>query len=72
MEDDKQIGTLKKNRIKAVIDMNLAEQFGDMDIYLFDQLLKGRVTEEMQILDAGCGSGGIWSTFAKWLFGVRG
>ncbi|MFF0830953.1 hypothetical protein ACFYU8_29590 [Brevibacillus sp. NPDC003359] len=37
--------------------MNLAEQFGDMDIYLFDQLLKGRVTKDMRILDAGCGSG---------------
>lgn len=37
--------------------MNLAEQFGDIDIYLFDQLLKGRITPDMQILDAGCGSG---------------
>ncbi|MFS0556731.1 class I SAM-dependent methyltransferase [Brevibacillus sp. 179-C9.3 HS] len=37
--------------------MNLTEQFGNMDIYLFDQLLKGRVTPDMQILDAGCGSG---------------
>lgn len=35
----------------------LREQFGDIDIYLFDQLLKGRVTREMCILDAGCGSG---------------
>jgi len=35
----------------------LREQFGDIDIYLFDQLLKGRVTKEMRILDAGCGSG---------------
>lgn len=37
--------------------MNLLEQFGDIDIYLFDQLLKGRVTKEMRILDAGCGAG---------------
>ncbi len=35
----------------------LREQFGDIDIYLFDQLLKGRITQEMRILDAGCGSG---------------
>ena len=35
----------------------LREQFGDIDIYLFDQLLKGWVTKEMRILDAGCGSG---------------
>ncbi|MFC5652534.1 class I SAM-dependent methyltransferase [Paenibacillus solisilvae] len=37
--------------------MNLNEQFGDIDIYLFDQLLKGRITPDMRILDAGCGSG---------------
>lgn len=37
--------------------MNLAEEFGNIDIYLFDQLLKGRVTKDMRILDAGCGSG---------------
>lgn len=35
----------------------LREQLGDIDIYLFDQLLKGRVTQDMRILDAGCGSG---------------
>lgn len=31
--------------------------FGDIDIYLFDQLLKGRIQESMSILDAGCGNG---------------
>jgi 2-polyprenyl-3-methyl-5-hydroxy-6-metoxy-1,4-benzoquinol methylase len=36
---------------------DLKEQFGDIDIYLFDQLLKGRIIKEMRILDAGCGSG---------------
>jgi len=35
----------------------LREQFGQIDIYLFDQLLKGRVSPGMRILDAGCGSG---------------
>lgn len=35
----------------------LLEQFGQIDIYLFDQLLKGRVSPGMRILDAGCGSG---------------
>jgi SAM-dependent methyltransferase len=35
----------------------LPEQFGQIDIYLFDQLLKGRITPGMRILDAGCGSG---------------
>ena len=37
--------------------MNLREQFGDIDIYLFDQLLKGRITAAMSVLDAGCGNG---------------
>jgi len=36
---------------------SLTEQFGDIDIYLFDQLLKGRVNQRDRILDAGCGSG---------------
>lgn len=37
--------------------MNLREQFGNIDIYLFDQLLKGRITRSMSLLDAGCGDG---------------
>ena len=35
----------------------LTEQFGQIDIYLFDQLLRGRITPGMRILDAGCGFG---------------
>jgi SAM-dependent methyltransferase len=35
----------------------LAAQFGDIDIYLFDQLLRGRITPGMTVLDAGCGGG---------------
>jgi tellurite methyltransferase len=35
----------------------LQEQCGPIDIYLFDQLLKGRISPGMRILDAGCGSG---------------
>lgn len=30
---------------------------GNIDIYLLDQILKGRFTPEMKILDAGCGEG---------------
>jgi tellurite methyltransferase len=37
--------------------MTLQEQFGQIDIYLFDQLLKGRILPGMRILDAGCGEG---------------
>jgi tellurite methyltransferase len=36
---------------------DLLEQFGPIDIYLFDQLLKGRIGRGMRILDAGCGAG---------------
>lgn len=36
---------------------NLVEQFGGIDIYLFDQLLRGRIAPGMTILDAGCGFG---------------
>jgi SAM-dependent methyltransferase len=35
----------------------IQEQFGQIDIYLFDQILKGRIAPGMRILDAGCGSG---------------
>lgn len=35
----------------------LQEQFGQIDIYLFDQLLKGRIAPGMRIVDAGCGGG---------------
>jgi SAM-dependent methyltransferase len=37
--------------------VNLQGQFGGIDVYLFDQLLKGRFAPGMRILDAGCGSG---------------
>jgi len=37
--------------------VTLEEQFGPIDIYLFDQILRGRIRPGMRILDAGCGSG---------------
>ena len=36
---------------------DLATQFGQIDIYLFDQLLRGRIAPGMRIVDAGCGGG---------------
>ncbi len=36
---------------------DLHEQFGLIDIYLFDQLLRGRIAPGMRVLDAGCGWG---------------
>jgi tellurite methyltransferase len=35
----------------------LRDQFGDIDIYLFDQLLRGRFDRRRRVLDAGCGNG---------------
>jgi tellurite methyltransferase len=35
----------------------LQQQFGLIDIYLFDHLLRGNIVPGMRILDAGCGSG---------------
>ena len=35
----------------------LRAEFGEIDIYLFDQLLKGRFDDRPRVLDAGCGDG---------------
>jgi tellurite methyltransferase len=37
--------------------LSIQEQFGAIDIYLFDQILRGRITTGMRIVDAGCGAG---------------
>jgi tellurite methyltransferase len=39
------------------ISADLQSQFGEIDIYLFDQLLRGRFDTRRRMLDAGCGSG---------------
>jgi tellurite methyltransferase len=41
---------------QAVSDA-LRREFGDIDIYLFDQLLRGRFDQRRRVLDAGCGRG---------------
>jgi SAM-dependent methyltransferase len=37
--------------------LDLHEQFGNIDIYLFDQLLRGRIRPGMRVVDMGCGGG---------------
>jgi tellurite methyltransferase len=37
--------------------MDLDSRFGQIDIYVFDQLLRGRLRPGMRVLDAGCGGG---------------
>jgi tellurite methyltransferase len=39
------------------VSPELLAAFGDLDIYLFDQLLRGRFDRRRRVLDAGCGSG---------------
>ena len=36
---------------------DLVSLFGAIDVYLFDQLLRGRIAPGMRLLDAGCGRG---------------
>ena len=38
-------------------DSEIKKQFGNIDIYIFDQLLKGQINPSHKILDAGCGKG---------------
>ena len=37
--------------------MDLEAEFGAIDIYLFDQILRGRISARDRVFDAGCGSG---------------
>jgi SAM-dependent methyltransferase len=37
--------------------MDLQEQFGQIDIYVFDQILRGNIGAGMKVVDAGCGYG---------------
>jgi len=37
--------------------LSIQEQFGQIDIYVFDQILRGNIAAGMRVLDAGCGYG---------------
>jgi SAM-dependent methyltransferase len=37
--------------------LTIQEQFGQIDIYVFDQMLRGNIAAPMRVLDAGCGYG---------------
>jgi SAM-dependent methyltransferase len=37
--------------------MNPSDYFGRIDIYLFDQILRGNIAPGMSVVDAGCGGG---------------
>jgi tellurite methyltransferase len=42
---------------QSTLGEELRQQFGDIDIYLFDQILRGRFDARRRVLDAGCGDG---------------
>jgi len=46
--------------------------FGDIDIYLFDQILRGRIAPGQRIFDAGCGGGRNLVFFLRDGYDVRG
>lgn len=37
--------------------LSIQEQFGQIDIYVFDQILRGNIEPGMRVVDAGCGYG---------------
>jgi tellurite methyltransferase len=39
------------------VTQSIQEQFGQIDIYVFDQILRGNIAKGMRVLDAGCGYG---------------
>src|SRR3978361_573919 len=52
---------------------NLQQLYGNIDIYLFDQLLKGTYDNCTKVLDVGCGGGRNLVYFLKngfWGYGV--
>jgi tellurite methyltransferase len=53
-DQDRRSGRLVSSMFKMP---SLLEQFGNIDIYLFDQILRGRIATGMRVLDTGCGSG---------------
>lgn len=50
---------------------DLRAWFGDIDIYLFDQVMKGRFRPGTRILDAGCGTGRNLNWFFRTGFDVH-
>ncbi len=52
--------------------IDLQSHFGGIDVYLFDQLLRGRVPRGAVVLDAGCGAGRNLVYFLREQYDVRG
>jgi SAM-dependent methyltransferase len=39
------------------VSLSIQQKFGQIDIYVFDQILRGNIAPPMRVLDAGCGYG---------------
>src|SRR5580693_9315394 len=50
-------GQLAKRWSSFLMNVNVQELFGQIDIYVFDQILRGNIAPGMRVLDAGCGYG---------------
>jgi SAM-dependent methyltransferase len=57
--------------VTSHVSAGLRGELGDIDIYLFDQLLRGRFDHRRRILDAGCGNGRNLLVFLRQGFDVR-
>jgi tellurite methyltransferase len=57
---------------QAPLPASLRDWLGDIDIYLLDQVLRGRIRTGMSILDAGCGGGRNLAYFLRCGFAVHG
>ena len=51
------MGTGAGGLLSDSTELSLQEQFGQIDIYVFDQILRGNIAPGMRVLDAGCGYG---------------
>jgi SAM-dependent methyltransferase len=51
-----QESTLKQG-FEVIVTLSIQDQFGQIDIYVFDQILRGNILPGMIVLDAGCGYG---------------
>ena len=56
---------------KPGLSAELRAEFGEIDIYLFDQILRGRFDRRRRVLDAGCGAGRNLPFFLRHRFDVR-
>ena len=57
MEDRASLGCAADEKDDCKVTFSVQDQFGQIDIYVFDQILRGNIAPGMRVLDAGCGYG---------------